>query len=62
MLVQDRRIMSDRLYANAAAKFLAGQRADALDIIRRAFPPGSDISGHVQSAFGKYYRGKGSRL
>ena len=61
MLVRDRRIMTDRIYANAASKFLAGNKADAVDILKRGFP-NDDISDHIRAALGKYYRGKRSRL
>jgi hypothetical protein len=55
MLVQDRRIMTDRLYANAVSKFLAGNKVEAVDIIRRAFPAGTDVTPHIRSALGGHY-------
>lgn len=54
MLIQDRRLMSDRLYANAASKFLAGNKAGALDILKRGFP-GSEVADHIRAALGKFY-------
>ena len=61
MLVQDRRIMTDRIYANAASKFLAGNKADAVDILKRGFP-NDDVSDHIRAALGKFAKPAKTRI
>lgn len=61
MLVQDRRIMTDRIYANAASKFLAGNKADAVDILKRGFP-NDDVAEHIRAALGKFAKPTNTRI